>query len=295
MNFEVIADHPCGTKVDLYIPSNWSKSKNFNSEESINESSANVIIFTHGGAWVTNSRSDFEFFGREMASRGLVTCILGYRLVEKMSKEQQADQVVPANAYPAAYQDVAAGIEWIYQNIQKFITCARFNLILVGHSAGAHLNGMVVLKDPQGVHYGLSTKAKTNISKMISVEGIYDLKALAESFPTYSEWFLNAAFPPFLCTWFPDLSLCSEKGIDFNLLKKENPLVSFLSIYSKCDELIDAAQSTSFIKFMRSILQVNDQDKRVVHNTSLEDTHDGILKNKLFLDFIFQQCLDCSY
>ena len=68
MNFEVIADHPCGTKVDLYIPSNWSKSKNFNSEESINESSANVIIFTHGGAWVTNSRSDFEFFDAILSS-----------------------------------------------------------------------------------------------------------------------------------------------------------------------------------------------------------------------------------
>ena len=96
--------------------------------------------------------------------------------------EKRDKDVVPANTFPTAYKDVAAGIEWVYRNIGNSIKSGQgFSLVLAGHSAGAHLNGLVLLKDPTGEKYGLSFEAKTKISKVISVEGIYDLKLLAES------------------------------------------------------------------------------------------------------------------
>ena len=290
-------------QVDLYIPV---KPK----AEQLLEAKV-VLVFTHGGAWITGNKSDYQFLGLEMASRGVLTCVLGYRLAEKVPVEDGSSSSLPKNCFPAPYLDVAAGIEWVYRNISSFLQeeekSRPVSLVLCGHSAGTHLNGLVILKDIKGEKYGLSREAKESVCSLVCVEGIYDLTSLATSFPTYSEWFLNTAFPPPSTTitgggsnhsssssssscgetlhpvppWCPDLSLCTSKDLDVTVLHD----LTILCIYSKSDELVDERQAKDFIEFINNY---SDHGVSVEYddNSIVESSHDDVLKNHSFFDIL---------
>ena len=45
---------------------------------------APVVFFIYGGGWNRGERSDYQFVGRALASRGFVTVIADYRLVPEV-------------------------------------------------------------------------------------------------------------------------------------------------------------------------------------------------------------------
>jgi acetyl esterase/lipase len=113
------ADGPRG-KLDVYTPQNP-------------RGNAPVVMFIYGGAWRQGQRSDYQFVGRALASRGFVTVVGDYRLVPEVS-------------YPAFLYDSAVIGRWIQDNITAYGGNPQ-KLFLAGHSAGAY-NAVMLSLDP---------------------------------------------------------------------------------------------------------------------------------------------------
>ena len=92
---------------------------------------APVVVFVYGGSWTGGSRSDYVFVGRALASRGIVTVVVDYRLV-------------PEVRFPAFVEDVAAATAWTSSHIAGYGGDAR-RIVVMGHSAGAYNAAMVAL------------------------------------------------------------------------------------------------------------------------------------------------------
>lgn len=84
---------------------------------------APLVLFIHGGAWSFGDKRIAAHMARHFHARGYAFASINYRLVPNVSVEQQAD-------------DVAAALA-------SLIGRARRPVMLVGHSAGAHLAALV--------------------------------------------------------------------------------------------------------------------------------------------------------
>ena len=90
-----------------------------------------VVIFFYGGTWSTGKKSDYAFVGAALAERGYVTVIPDYRLY-------------PEVRFPGFVEDGARAVAWVQQHARDFggdPDC----LVLMGHSAGAHLAALLAL------------------------------------------------------------------------------------------------------------------------------------------------------
>lgn len=96
----------------------------------VKQPQAPVIVFFYGGSWRRGDRQKYRFVGQALSSRGYLTVIPDYRLY-------------PDVQFPAFVEDGAASIAWINENIAE----ARNGIILIGHSAGAHLAALLALDD----------------------------------------------------------------------------------------------------------------------------------------------------
>lgn len=92
---------------------------------------APVVVFIHGGGWYSGDKSDWNLPQIKcFAQRHYVSISMNYRLT-------------PEVTHPQHIQDVAQAIKWIEQHIKKYGGDSS-NLILIGHSAGAHLAALAV-------------------------------------------------------------------------------------------------------------------------------------------------------
>ena len=94
---------------------------------------APVVFFIYGGGWNRGERSDYQFVGRALASRGFVVVIADYRLV-------------PEVQYPEFLGDSASALKWVQDNIANYGGDTS-RLFLAGHSAGAY-NATMLALDP---------------------------------------------------------------------------------------------------------------------------------------------------
>uniref|UniRef100_A0A3P9NWK4 Si:dkey-193c22.1 n=1 Tax=Poecilia reticulata TaxID=8081 RepID=A0A3P9NWK4_POERE len=110
-----------GNKLDLYYPPIQ------NTDEL-----PPLVVFIYGGGWSTGHRSTYCLLARQMA------------------EELDAAVVCPDYCtYPKGnvlmmIQDIADCLIWAQENGQKF-SFDKDNIVLVGHSAGAHLGAMTAL------------------------------------------------------------------------------------------------------------------------------------------------------
>lgn len=107
------------------------------------ESETGVLLLIHGGAWRTGDKQNFSGIAEFYAQRSFVVVNINYRLF-------------PDDKHPAQINDVAKAFSWVWQNIGRYHG-DRSNIVVAGHSAGAHL-GLLLSCD---AHYlqdeGLST------------------------------------------------------------------------------------------------------------------------------------------
>lgn len=122
-------------------------------------SNAPVVVFVHGGAFVRGDKSMpsglydnvLEWFARQ----GFVGVNLEYRLA-------------PEAVFPAAVDDVAAGLQWVADNIASHGGDPR-RVLLIGHSAGGTHAASYVF-DPQLGHAGKHVKALVLISARLTAD-----------------------------------------------------------------------------------------------------------------------------
>ncbi|OUM64372.1 hypothetical protein PIROE2DRAFT_8844, partial [Piromyces sp. E2] len=91
-----------------------------------------VIIFVHGGAWISGNKNEYIYTGDYFFKHGYVAVNTNYVLFPK----GKIDDMV---------NDVYQAIMWTYNNIEKYGGNKK-KISLVGYSAGAHLMALTTLK-----------------------------------------------------------------------------------------------------------------------------------------------------
>ncbi|OUM57186.1 hypothetical protein PIROE2DRAFT_17898 [Piromyces sp. E2] len=91
-----------------------------------------VVIFLHGGAWVSGNKSDYVNNGKFLSEDGYVAVLSNYILFPKGKVEEMVN-------------DVYQTIQWTYNNIKNY-GGDRSKITLVGYSAGAHLAALTTIK-----------------------------------------------------------------------------------------------------------------------------------------------------
>ncbi|KAG5834256.1 hypothetical protein ANANG_G00259630 [Anguilla anguilla] len=147
-----------GNKLDLYYAPNVDHSGGV---------ATPVVVFIYGGAWGSGERS--------------IYCLLALQ----MAKELNATVVCPDYAtYPKGtvlhmVQDITDCLVWIGENGHKF-SMDKDNVVLIGHSAGAHLCALTALFLVEGMEELAIEPAKQkeislSIKGVTGLSGVYNI------------------------------------------------------------------------------------------------------------------------
>ena len=115
-----------------------------------------VLMFIHGGAWVSGSKEDVANFGPAFASRGIGVVTVNYRLS-------------PTVTHPAHIEDIARAFAWVAENIADYGGDPS-RIIVGGHSAGGHLASLLTF-DSQ--YLEAVKHSPDEIAGVLSVSGVY--------------------------------------------------------------------------------------------------------------------------
>lgn len=122
--------------------------------------SDDIIVFIHGGAWDTGNKNEYQFAGLAFNELGYITVVPNYRLY-------------PQVQFPHFIEDIAKAIASIptHLNSLNHHQAAPLNIILIGHSAGAHTAAMLATQP----NYLENAKANVHLKACIGLAGPYDL------------------------------------------------------------------------------------------------------------------------
>jgi acetyl esterase len=133
-----------------------------------------VLIYIHGGGFISGDKSYVERICRVYANRGFLVFNINYRLI-------------PENKFPSQLQDISDAVRWIITNHQKY-DGEMEHVIIAGDSSGAYLAswyacgvtepGLVI---SAGINEFIPIK---NIKGLVLFYGAYDLdEVMKGSFP----------------------------------------------------------------------------------------------------------------
>lgn len=128
---------------------------------------APVVVFIHGGNWDSGDRSRYLFVGQSLASAGFVAAIPDYRLY-------------PEVMFPAFVEDAARAVAAVAEAARAGrhgIPAGAHPMVLMGHSAGAHIAAMLTYDERYLRGAGLPDTA---ISGFVGLAGPYDFLPLED-------------------------------------------------------------------------------------------------------------------
>ncbi|MBX2848773.1 MAG: alpha/beta hydrolase [Acidiferrobacterales bacterium] len=118
--------------LDLYIPDNPKKSKQTNTN----------LVFFYGGGWVDGSKEQYLFVASKFANLGYWVIVPDY-------------VKYPQGKFPTFVQDGALAIAWLTKHIKEYGGNSE-NIVVAGHSAGAHLGALLISDQTYLNNLGLS-------------------------------------------------------------------------------------------------------------------------------------------
>jgi acetyl esterase/lipase len=131
-------------------------------------SSPPVVIYFHGGGWISGTKIDRRRICREIAHNGYVVFNVDYRLA-------------PRYQYPVQMVDVARAVRWISGNASRYGGDAS-RIFLMGESAGAYLAcwyaaalGEPALRKSAGID---ATIPRDHLAGLFLFYGVYDFTTL---------------------------------------------------------------------------------------------------------------------
>jgi acetyl esterase/lipase len=182
-HFTRIPDLPYGDdarqRLDVYRPRNAREA-------------APVVVFLYGGRWQAGSKDEYRLLGDALTRRGMVAVIPEYRLY-------------PQVRFPGWVQDAAAAVRWAHDNAARYGGDPE-NLIVVGHSAGAHTAALLALDErwlreagvPAGVVRGVVALAGP-VDTVWTDADVQALMGPAAGWPaTYPATHVDGTEPPLL-------------------------------------------------------------------------------------------------
>uniref|UniRef100_A0A3B3UR48 Si:dkey-193c22.1 n=1 Tax=Poecilia latipinna TaxID=48699 RepID=A0A3B3UR48_9TELE len=146
-----------GKKLDLYYPPKRNKSE---------ATLAPVVVFIYGGAWSSGERSLY--------------CLLARQMTEELNTTVICPDycTYPEGNVLAMVQDIADCLIWVQENGQKF-SFDEDNIIVIGHSSGAHLAtpATLFLTDARDELFIDSKKQRETASSIrgVILSGIYNI------------------------------------------------------------------------------------------------------------------------
>jgi acetyl esterase/lipase len=90
-----------------------------------------VIVFIYGGGWESGARGHYRFVAENLTRHGYAVVIPDYR-------------VYPEARFPTFIEDAAQALRWVRDNVATYGGDPA-RLVLMGHSAGAHIGAMLAL------------------------------------------------------------------------------------------------------------------------------------------------------
>lgn len=128
------------------------------------EQGAPLLVFIHGGYWVSCSSKDYSLVANGLVSRGITVAVANYSLCPKVTISEISRQV-------------RAVIAWLHREASNF-NADPSRIFVAGHSAGGHQVGMLLATDWL-IEYGLPNDV---IKGGISISGVFDLRPLCYSY-----------------------------------------------------------------------------------------------------------------
>lgn len=126
-----------------------------------NSPNAPLVAFIHGGYWQQLSKNESTFPGTGFVNQEVAFAALNYTIAPDGTMEQMVDQCV-------------AAVIWLYENAEEF-GIARERIVLAGHSAGAHLAAMVMLRLRNAY-------PQHPVKCGILISGVFDLRPLLHTY-----------------------------------------------------------------------------------------------------------------
>ncbi|KAG0228393.1 Kynurenine formamidase [Actinomortierella wolfii] len=255
---------------DLYVPPNASQKP--------------LIVFVHGGAWRTGDKSMFvDMATRIAATTGNTVAVVNYTL--SLTDVKDDPHSVPLKAqHPVHPQDVATAIAHLYVGAAKYNAYDRDQIYLSGHSVGAQITGLLVLRpseylEPAAIAAGLQNPKALHraVKGVIGVDGIYHVDKLWEKYPSYRDFMIQAFgdSKERRLHGSPEGQTVSDQGDDFEL-----PL--YAVIHSLQDELLDDVQSKDYFAYLQSIVGKSANSNRVQLEFGNWGKHDELLQTEEF-------------
>lgn len=140
-------------KLDVYVPDGGHKATAAGPKP--------VVVFFYGGSWDSGERRDYRFVAEALTSQGFIAVVPDYR-------------VYPEVLFPDFLDDAAQAMRWARDNAARFGGDPR-QLIVMGHSAGAHIAAMITLDSEYLARVGM---APQDLAGMIGLAGPYDFLPL---------------------------------------------------------------------------------------------------------------------
>lgn len=189
---ELKADIPVGGGqfVDIHIPDAAKPKGLFQIRRPVP-----VLLYVHGGGWIRGDRRRVYNLPEYANSRGYMLVSVSYRPVPRTNIDGQVADVVRA-------------INWTRNNIKRYGGNPR-KIVIMGHSAGAHLVSMVGAKKLGGPLRGIIANDVQAYDMVAyasirgSIDGVY-LKAFGSNPSDWIKWSpatyvrQNSGFAPFM-------------------------------------------------------------------------------------------------
>jgi len=179
-----------GQIVDIYIPDAAKPKGLFRIRKKVP-----VLLYVHGGGWVKGNTTRVYNLPKYANSRGYMLVSVSYRPVPRTNIDGQIN-------------DVARAIKWTRSNISKYGGNPK-KIVIMGHSAGAHLVSMIGAKKLGGRLRGIIAN-DVQAYDMVAyasirggIDGVY-LRAFGSNPANWIKWSpvtyvrRSSGFPPFM-------------------------------------------------------------------------------------------------
>ncbi len=103
-------------RLDIYAPAGRKKPRQ-------------VLVFIHGGNWVSGDKDLYKFLGARLARKGVVAAVINYRLAAGLTYREMA-------------ADAASAVTWVSKHIADYGGDPGA-IFVAGHSAGGHLGALI--------------------------------------------------------------------------------------------------------------------------------------------------------
>lgn len=138
-----------------------------------------TLVWTHGGAWVSGSKTDAAPYYQLIAAEGYTVISLGYTLA-------------PGKTYPTPIHQVNDALAYIQQNAERFHVDVD-RILMGGSSAGAQIASQMatlITSSAYAAELRLTPALRPEqLRAVVLFSGIYDMVALLEnSFLNPSRW-----------------------------------------------------------------------------------------------------------